>query len=179
MPDASTGISGVKDENETPPYVPKLIAPASPCPTAPPFLSELAFGLPCPSACLSACPSACLSACRLTGDPPLDCLPFDKPDTPEPCFSGEPDTVLDLAALVRALDADLPLLGEVASAGAEGRFWECPSWAEPAGRLFQGLSDRWKGRCLVGLRRLGDLELERGIDIGAPPPKLLPVACCS
>ncbi|KAA6427161.1 MAG: hypothetical protein FRX49_02918 [Trebouxia sp. A1-2] len=62
----------------------------------------------------------------------------------------------------------------VATAGllmAGGRVWELPTGAVSLGELFHGLSDRWNGRCLVGLRRAGDLEADRPeIGATAEPP---------
>ena len=94
-------------------------------------------------------------------------------------FSGEEDTFCDLAALIGDLEADLPRLGEAAGEaageGAEGSFPDCPSCADSR---FQGLSDRWKGLCFVGLRRVGDFDPLRAVGVGGNPPEL-PKACCS
>lgn len=53
----------------------------------------------------------------------------------------------------------------------------CGKGTPPEGRLFQGLSDRWKGRCLVGLWREGEAGLPQ---VGGGNPGLeAPMFCCS
>lgn len=95
------------------------------------------------------------------------------------CFSGEAEAFRDLAVLIGDLEADLPRVGEAAgeAAGenAEGSCPDCPSCAE---LRFQGLSDSWKGLCLVGLRRVGDFDPVGAGGVGGGSPEL-PKACCS
>lgn len=92
-----------------------------------------------------------LSACFLTGEAPFADSPF-------------------------VLEGDLPFRGDADCLLAAGRVWELPTGAVSLGGLFHGLSDRWKGRCLVGLRRAGDLEADRP-EIGATAEP--PMVCCS